>query len=1188
MMSLPIIARLHRLRPVCARMSACIAIVWAGLALPAASQTAPEPFTRVVVTDGSPIQVQSSGTRLVISLDKAGSVTSDALKAQLGARVKNITASADGKQFTVTLNKPFRIRQFVGSKGAGFDVMEDTAPSILPKPATPAPEQRPAPQVRPAAPPKPKADTPKPAPAKPAPVPAPVEKQSVEKKSPAPAPKTSAVSQDKAAPATPTSAATPEAPEEAPVAPAPEPAATEPKVEQQPATPPQKPPVPAKNMTALPIPKEALETALPPAAPEGPQPVAEDPEPKPAPLAPPKKQAITNLVIGVRPQGQGQEINFQWEHRVAASLFQRDRDWWLVFAAPSVFDAAQLRSVLPSNVSLIDTYNLPEYTVLHFVTDGKPTLSTNQRQGSYDWYVSIQPGGAKNPRAYPLEPVTDTPQPYVVVGAFDVAAPLTFTDPKFGDRLMVIPSYEAGKALITPYGAPEFKVIPARQGIVLQLQNEKLTITSGRDGLRISTPNGLKLSKNLPALPMESNAEAANIPNIMFPYARWRVAPEDFAAARMALTDTLSNASRENKPRALYNLATLYLGQGMSEEALSILNQLRDRFPAYYRENEIALLRAAANFMIFRMGDAATDIMSPEIANNPETRLWKDAISLFVPQILAPVPTIEEPAPSKDGKKQAPAITMVTPEPSFDYLAFNPNYIRYYPPKIRQKLAIIAADNFVAQKEFSKAARTLDIINKDGLLAPIRSYAEFLLGRIAADSGKTDQAIKLWTPLTKQYDDMFIHARANFSLAALEYSTEKRSLEDTIKTLDQMRVAWRGDTLEQNLLVYLGELYLENKDYANALRTWKDFVNEYGGSPEGLIITHRMGELFERLFGEEGLADTMDPLRSLPLFYEFRELSPIGARGDAIIQKLADRLAKVDLLDKAAELLEHQVKFRVQGENRARIGAQLALLQILNKNPEKALEALEISGYGISPAPLAAERNRLAAIALSQLGKTDVALEMLANDISERGKALRLEILWDQQDWSNVINVAEDILGERSNIAAPLSAKETEVLLKLALAYSFEADMTQLKYLREYYSPLMKASPYKDIFEHITNDTAVLDPEDFDMVAKQINDTESFLQHFKDKIADGRLSSALEEDAAPTAGKDEPTQSERNSALVPESQTPAATPPAPTPSGEETTPASTSGPQRAPIEVAPDAPPSDAANASENPAQAPE
>ena len=79
---------------------------------------------------------------------------------------------------------------------------------------------------------------------------------------------------------------------------------------------------------------------------------------------------------------------------------------------------------------------------------------------------------------------------------------------------------------------------------------------------------------------------------------------------------------------------------------------------------------------------------------------------------------------------------------------------------------------------------------------------------------------------------------------------------------------------------------------------------------------------FESLF-LGGKGDAMPPIEALGLFYDFRELTPIGRRGDEMIRRLADRLVSVDLLDQAAELLQHQVDHRLQGA-RARPGRDAA------------------------------------------------------------------------------------------------------------------------------------------------------------------------------------------------------------------------------------------------------------------------
>src|SRR5205823_8962653 len=96
---------------------------------------------------------------------------------------------------------------------------------------------------------------------------------------------------------------------------------------------------------------------------------------------------------------------------------------------------------------------------------------------------------------------------------------------------------------------------------------------------------------------------------------------------------------------------------------------------------------------------------------------------------------------------------------------------------------------------------------------------------------------------------------------------------------------------------------------------------------------------FEGLF-LGGKADAMPAVESLSLFYDFRDLTPIGRRGDEMIRRLADRLAAIDLLDQAAELLQHQVDHRLQGAARAQVATRLAVIYLMNRKVNRALATL--------------------------------------------------------------------------------------------------------------------------------------------------------------------------------------------------------------------------------------------------------
>ena len=96
-----------------------------------------------------------------------------------------------------------------------------------------------------------------------------------------------------------------------------------------------------------------------------------------------------------------------------------------------------------------------------------------------------------------------------------------------------------------------------------------------------------------------------------------------------------------------------------------------------------------------------------------------------------------------------------------------------------------------------------------------------------------------------------------------------------------------------------------------------------------------MVEAFQALY-LDGEADRLAPVTAIALYDEFKELTPAGARGDRMIQMLAERLVDADLLDRGAELLEAQVRFRLKDEDKARVGGRLAFIHVMAKRYKEA------------------------------------------------------------------------------------------------------------------------------------------------------------------------------------------------------------------------------------------------------------
>ncbi len=164
--------------------------------------------------------------------------------------------------------------------------------------------------------------------------------------------------------------------------------------------------------------------------------------------------------------------------------------------------------------------------------------------------------------------------------------------------------------------------------------------------------------------------------------------------------------------------------------------------------------------------------------------------------------------------------------------------------------------------------------------------------------------------------------------------------KDMIHELETLTTVWRGDETEVEGLKLLAHLYTEDSRYRDAFHVMRTAMMAHPNSDHTRKIQDEAAVTFDSLF-LAGKGDALPPVEALGLFYDFRELTPIGRRGDEMIRRLADRLVAVDLLDQAAELLQHQVDHRLQGAARAQVATRLAIIYLMNRKPDRALATLQ-------------------------------------------------------------------------------------------------------------------------------------------------------------------------------------------------------------------------------------------------------
>ncbi len=146
-----------------------------------------------------------------------------------------------------------------------------------------------------------------------------------------------------------------------------------------------------------------------------------------------------------------------------------------------------------------------------------------------------------------------------------------------------------------------------------------------------------------------------------------------------------------------------------------------------------------------------------------------------------------------------------------------------------------------------------------------------------------------------------------------------------------------------------------------------------------------------------------------------------------MIAALADRLVKIDLLDRAGDHLERQVKTRLSGVAKVEAGTRLAAVRLLDDKPDLALSALKASDDPAATPDLVAERKRLQARALFDTGDTLKSLDLVRNDTSLEGLWLKSDMYWKLKEWPSAAEALGQLIEAEQARRATAKASEPAI-----------------------------------------------------------------------------------------------------------------------------------------------------------------
>jgi predicted negative regulator of RcsB-dependent stress response len=328
---------------------------------------------------------------------------------------------------------------------------------------------------------------------------------------------------------------------------------------------------------------------------------------------------------------------------------------------------------------------------------------------------------------------------------------------------------------------------------------------------------------------------------------------------------------------------------------------------------------------------------------------------------------------------------------------------------------------------------------------------------IADKSNKRARAKEIWDKLVTEYDDRKTRAHAVYYLALQNYELGKVNAEETTKILDKVRIIWRGDRFEYELLKKLGDVYLAGGNNISALRTYREAVLNFPKHPDNEMLTERMRIAYANALTKD-LSTPDKTFEAVALYYEFQELKPAGEDGDKITGELAEKLADYDLLKEAADLMEKSIEKISVPEDKALVATRVAILRYMNHNPQLALDMLNKSELKTIPAYIQNERDILAVNAMADLGQNDAAWKLVTKLPPERGKQVKAEILWKNKQWREMLVLYES-----------MADKTLADIMKIAIAKAMIDDKKGLADLQKEYAGRMQKSEYADLFKFTTD-----------------------------------------------------------------------------------------------------------------------
>jgi len=832
----------------------------------------------------------------------------------------------------------------------------------------------------------------------------------------------------------------------------------------------QAPAQPAKEPPAAAA--EAPPKMPPPVVAEAPSKMPEAAPAAPAPR-PEVKPDANPTSVSVSRDSDGLHLMFSFPAVTPAALFRRADTLWLMFDSTKPINVEPIRGQGGAAIADVSVIPLEKGQAVRIRLNRPqlPSLTGEDLPDGTNWTVTF--GDTVQTPSLPLVAIRNIAEPTLA----NVTVPLPkagrlhrFVDPDAGDTLFVVTAMPPARGFIKRQDFVEMLLLESIHGAAIRPNSDDVTAEIASDKIVLGKPGGLTLS------PADTGAERApTAVRPIFDLGEWRKNQEGSFAARLdALIEAAGAAPPDQRASARVDLARFYMARGMYPEAIGVLDLALSAAKAGSEDPAALIVHSVANILVGRTERGLKDLANPAIGTNYDSQLWKAMAS------------------ARQGN-------WADAREKFKSADFS---VTSLPIELQRIVIADAMRASLEVKDYPGAAKRASELGVIGVPAELKPAIAVLRGRLAEGLGYDRDALDEYKSAVRS-SDRAAATEGKLLGIALKQKRDEIDQADALRELETLAVTWRGDALEVQTLEMLARIYADTGRYAESFGAVR-IANMLAPNLE----IARQGQdaasaLFAQLFlGPKG--DELPPIDALGMFYEYRDLTPIGRRGDEMIRRLADRLVGVDLLDQAAELLQYQVDKRLEGAARAQVAARLAMVYLTNRKPERAIAALRSTRIADLSGELRQQRLLLEARAQSDVGRHDLALDIISNISGREAIRLRSDIYWAARQWRESAEQIELYYADRWRDFKPPNSMEKSDIIRAVVGYALAEDVIGLARFREKYTPLMSGDADRAAFD-IASKPVGARSADFAQIAKMaasVDTLDGFLREMRTRFPD--------------------------------------------------------------------------------------